>query len=167
MGTNKKALSTVLLLAIFLWSPQVSAEYCKTNASTDLISCRYSDHNGKPHNASLTISYTRQGWSMMIAIFVDDWLMLEGDASIQMGDDKVRELKYITSHKDLTEQGALMEAVTFLVSEELLLEMQSSKGTFRITLPAKEADDLELKFWAKRYKKLDKFIAETKAALGI
>jgi hypothetical protein len=104
---------------------------------------------------------------MMVAIFVDDWVMLEGDASIQMGDDKVRELKYITSHKDLTEQGALMEAVTFLVSEELLLEMQSSKGTFRITLPAKEADDLELKFWTKRYKKLDKFIAETKAALDI
>ena len=103
----------------------------------------------------------------MIAVFLEDWLMLEGDASIQMGDDKVRELKYVTSHKDLTEQGALMEAVTFMVSEELLLEMQSSKGTFRITLPAKEADDLELKFWAKRYKKLDEFIAETKSRLGI
>lgn len=160
-----KVLGTIILLAITLWTAPVYAKYCERNPSTDRISCKFVDTNGKPHNASMTLTLTREGYSMMIAVFVEEWFMLGGATTVQMGDAEPVEIQYKGTRRDMTEQGRLMEAAVFLVDEEFLQKMHQSKGmiVFRI---ATEKDELEVRFWARRFKKLDDYIAETQAILN-
>lgn len=160
-----KVLSTIILLAIALWTAPVLAEYCERNPTTDKISCKFIDTNGKPHNASLTLTLTREGYSMMIAVFVDEWLMLGGETTAQIGEAEPVEVEYKGTRRDVTSHGALMEAAVFLVDKEFLQQMHQSKGmiVFRI---ATEKKDLEVQFWSRRFKKLDDFITETQAIVN-
>ena len=103
----------------------------------------------------------------MLAFFLDDWLMLEGDAKIQMGDGEIKTIPYVTTRKDVTSQELLIEAVVYRADEKLLRELNESSGWIRFWVPSSEGEELEVKFLAKRFKKLDKFIAETKETLGL
>lgn len=162
-----KVLSTVVILVLLFWSQAASAEFCTRDATGKELSCRYTDTNGRPHNAMMTISYTQQGWSLMVAIFLDeDWKMIEGDGKLRFKDDTVLDLEYATTHRDLTEQGRLMEAAFYMVGEDVLEKIGSSKGSMYFHLPS-EQGELELKFWTKRFKEMDDFIAETKATVGL
>jgi hypothetical protein len=162
-----KKLACILLILGVAGSQAAAAEFCTRDEATDTLSCRYTDTNGRPHNAMMTISLTQAGWSLMLAVFLDEeWLMMEGDASVRFKDDTVFELDYVTTHRDLTEKGRLMEAAFFKVEEDLLRKIGSSKGSMYFNVP-NEKDGLELKFWTKRFKDMDDFLAETKAAVGL
>jgi hypothetical protein len=162
-----KKLACLLLIAGVACSQAAAAEFCTRDEATDVLSCRYTDNNGRPHDAMMTISLTREGWSLMLAVFLnEEWLMMEGDASVRFKDDSVFELDYLTTHRDLTEQGRLMEAAFFEVEEDLLRKIGNSKGSMYFNVPA-EKGDLELKFWTKRFKDMDAFLAETKATVGL
>lgn len=160
-----KVLSTIILLAMTLWATPVFAEYCERNPSTDRLSCKFIDNNGKPHKAALTLTLTREGYSMMIAVFVDDWLMLGGKTTVKMSDDEPVEIEYKGTRRDITERGLLMEAAVFLVDKEFLQKMHQSKGTIVFSI-ATEKKDLEVEFWSRRFKNLDDFIDETQAILN-
>lgn len=162
-----KALSTLLMLAMLTWAMPASAKFCTRDEASDALSCRYTDTNGRPHNAMMTISLSREGWSLMVAIFLDkDWLMLEGDGKLTFKDGTVLDLKHVKTHRDLTERERLMEAAFFMVDEDLLHKIGSSKGSMFFTIPT-EKGEVELKFWTKRFKEMDEFIAETKATVGL
>ena len=161
-----KALGTILLLVFALWSAPVFADFCERNPSTNLISCKFMDTNGKPHNATITLTLTREGYSLMITIFVDDWLMLGGETLVKIGDAEPVEIEYKGTRRDISEQGLLMEAAVFLVDKEFLQKLHQSKGTIVFQIGTEEAKDLEVEFWSRRFKKLDDFIGETQAILN-
>jgi hypothetical protein len=167
MKTELKTLCTMLLLATILWTPPLSAKYCKKNSAGKPTSCRFTDNTGRPHDATISISYTQQGWSLMLAFYIKDWLMLEGDAKIKMGDSEIQTIPYVTTRKDITSTEELIEAVVYRPSEELLWELDESSGMIKFWLPSSEGEELEVKFRAMRFKNLDKFIAETKETLGL
>ncbi len=163
---SKKLVCLLLILGLAC-SQAASAEYCTRDEAADSLSCRYSDANGRPHNAMMSISLTKEGWSLMLAIFLnEEWMMMEGDSSVRFKDDTVFELDYVTTHRDLTEQGRLMEAAFFKVGEDLLRKIGNTKGSMYFDIPT-EKGNLELKFWTKRFKDMDAFLAETKAAVGL
>ena len=162
-----KKLVYLLLVLGLAWSQVILAEFCARNEATDILSCRYTDTNGRPHDAMMTISRTREAWSLMLAVFLDeDWLMMDGDATVRFKDDTVIEIEHATTHRDLTAQGSLMEAAFFLIEEDLLHKISSSKGSMYFDVPI-ENGELELKFWTKRFKEMDDFLAETKATVGL
>lgn len=162
-----KVLSTLLMLILLIWAMPADAGFCSRDDDTGTLSCRYIDTNGRPHNAMMTISLSREGWSLMVAVFLDeDWLMIEGDGKILFKDETVFELEYAATRRDLTEQNRLMEAAFFVVEEDVLRKIGSSKGSMFITVPS-EQGDIELKFWTKRFKEMDAFIAEAKGAAGL
>jgi len=167
MRKDIKSLLTLLLMAILLWSPSISAKYCKQNSSGKTTSCRFSDNTGRPHDATISISYTQQGWSLMLAFYIEDWLMLEGDAKIKMGDGEVKTIPYVTTRKDITSTEQLIEAVVYRPSEELLREISEAGGMIKFWLPSTLGEELEVKFRAMRFKNLDKFVDETKETLGL
>lgn len=124
------------------------------------------DTSGRPYNATLTISYARQGWSAMVGVFVTDALILEGNARIKIGDGDIQELEYISTHRDVTPQDMLLEAVVYKISEEQLRQFGTAGGYIRFFLPSEESDELEIKFWTKRFSDIEEYIAETKETLG-
>lgn len=161
-----KLLGTIVLLTIALWATPVFAEYCERNPATNLISCKYVDTHGKPHNATITITLTREGYSMVITVYVDEWLMLGGESTVTIGEAEPQEIQYLGTRRDITEGGLLMEAGVYMVDKELLEKMHQSKGTILFKLEAEEDDELVIEFWSRRFKKLGDFINETQAILN-
>ena len=161
-----KTLLTMLLVALFIWSPPLSAKFCKTDSSTGIVLCRFTDTTGRPHDATIAISLTKQGWAMTIALFLEDWIMLEGDAKVKVGKSDIQTIPYVNTHRDITADNRLMEAGVYLVSEELLMEMNQSGGKITFWLPANDTEEQEIKFLALRFSKLDEFIEEAKTTLG-
>ena len=161
-----KALGTILLLVIALWISPVFADFCERNPSNNLISCKFIGKNGKPHNAMITFTLTREGYSMMITVFVAEWLMLGGKTTAKIGDAEPVEIEYKGTRRDITEQGLLMEAAVFLVDKEFLQKLHQSKGTVVFQIATEKPKGLEVEFWSRRFKKLDDFIDETQAILN-
>lgn len=161
-----KLYSGLLLLTISLWSSPIFAEYCTVSKSGTNL-CRFSIAAGTANKASIMISYTNKGWSIMVAAFVDDWVMIEGDARIKIGKGEVQTIKHLITHKDIVDGGGLMEAAVYAVSEDMLHEIADSSGSVRLWLPALESEERKVKVWSGRFSKLNEFIAETKSVLGL
>ncbi len=103
----------------------------------------------------------------MAVVFVKDFVMVEGDASIRIGKGEIHNLEYVNTHRDITPGGMMMEAAIYRVSEELLQILGNSSGRIRFRLSASEAKDQEIKAMGGNFSELDEYIAETKATLGI
>jgi len=160
-----KAIWTFILLAIILWSPAASAEYCNVSSGGDETSCIYKI-NRIPKNSQITISYTQQGWSMMIVVFLKEFAMIEGDAKVKTKNGEMQSIEYISTRRDMT-GGRLMEAAVYLVSEPLLHELGNAKGKVRFYLTATDAKkDVEVEVAASNFEDIDAYISETKTLLS-
>ena len=161
-----KALWIFILLAIFSWSSPVSAEYCTFKADKNVRSCIYKI-NRIQHNSQIIISYTRQGWTMMIVVFLDDFSTIEGDAKVRPGKGEMLSIKHVATQRDVTPDGLLMEASIYLVTEAQLRELGSAKGKVRFYLSSSDSKDEEVEVAASLFSDIDAYIAETKTVLGV
>ena len=103
---------------------------------------------------------------MMIAVFLDEFAMVEGDAKARTKKGEEHKLKYVTIRRDMMYTGRVMEAPVYLVSEELLHEMSNAKGKVRFWLAALDTKDVEVEVAASLFSGVDDYIAETKSVLG-
>ena len=160
-----KTLWTLILLAIFLWSSPVSAEYCTVSSEGNSTSCVFKTKR-TPKNAQVVISYTQQGWSMMVAVFLEEFAMLEGDSKVKTKNGEMYSLKYVTIRRDMTPSGKVMEAPVYIASEELLHELSSAKGKVRFWLSGEKPKEVEVEFAASLFEDLDAYVAETRMVLS-
>jgi len=163
-----KATWIFILTVFFLWCSPVSAEYCSTKPGTKLISCLYKIDR-IPDNSQIIVSYTRQGWSMMIVVFMDEFAMLEGDATVQPGKGKDKQsMKYVITRRDMTPEGLMMEAPIYKVSEELLHELGNARGKVRFFLAGTAIrKDKEVEVAAGLFSDIEAYIVETKSELDV
>lgn len=163
-----KTLWTLTLAAIFLWCSPASAEYCSVNQEGKEISCVYKIDR-IPKHTQIVISYTRHGWSMLIAVFLEEFVNIEGDAKVITKKGEKRSIEYISTQRDMTPEGFMMEAPVYLVSEAMLRELGNSSGKVRFLLPAAYAKggEVEVKVAASVFSDIDEYIAETKSVLSI
>lgn len=162
-----KTLWAFTVAAIFLGCAPVSAEYCSVKQEGKEVSCVYRIDR-IPKNTQIIISYTRQGWSMLIAVFLKEFENIEGDAKVKLKTGEMLSLKYVSTQRDLTPGGSMMEAPAYLVSEELLRELGNASGKLWFLLPATYAKGgaVELKVAASVFADIDAYIAETKSVLS-
>ena len=160
-----KILYTALLSLVILWSPAIFAKYCKYNDAGRVRSCEFKV-TGLKNNSQIIISYTQQGWSLMAVIYIDEFVLVEGDARIKIGKNEPRTLEYVKTSRDVS-GGKMVEAAVFLTSEDVLHEIANSSRAIRIYLPAAEAEDQVIKANDSRFDGLEDYIAETKAAVGL
>ncbi len=105
---------------------------------------------------------------MMIVVFLDEFAMIEGDATVKPGKGgEIQSIEYVTIRRDMTPGGRLMEAPIYRVSEELLHELGKAKGKARFWLAASSSKDIEVEVAARLFSGIDEYIAETKAKLGV
>lgn len=161
-----KILITVLFVVMFSWSAPAAAKFCTVNEAENKTICRYKATR-LPDNAQIFITYTNEGYSMMIVIFLEEFAMLEGDARMKTKKGDMQTLEYITTHHDMTPEGLMMEAGIYKVSESMLRELGNAKGKVRFWLPANDTKDQELKIAASKFDELEAYIEETKATLGL
>jgi len=162
-----KNLSILVALVIFLCCTPTpaSAKYCKVNDEGKATSCLYKTKR-TPDNAQIVISYTQQGWSMMIAIFLDEFSMIEGNARAKAKKGEEHTLEFVNIRRDMLYTGRVMEAPVYLVSEEMLHEFSNAKGKVRFWLNALDTKDVEVEVAAGLLSGVDDYIAETKSLLG-
>lgn len=163
-----KTVWTFIFAAFFLCCSPVFAEYCVVKSGRESISCTYKI-NRIPKNTQIIISYTKHGWSMMIAVFLDEFAMIEGDATVKPGKGEIQIIEHLTTQRDMTPAGLMMEAPIYQVSEELLRELGNAKGKVRFWLSASEAKDgeVEVEVAASLFSDIDEYIAETKTELRV
>ena len=160
-----KTFWTLILLAIFLWSSPVSAEYCTVSAEGNSTSCIFKTKR-TPKNAQVVVSYTQQGWSMMVAVFLKEFAMLEGDSKVKTKKGEMYSLEYVTTRRDMTPAGKVMEAPVYIASEALLHELSSAKGKVRFWLSGENPKEVEAEFAASLFEDLDAYVAETRMVLS-
>jgi hypothetical protein len=160
-----KTFWTLILLAIFLWSSPVTAEYCTVSSGGNSTKCIFKTKS-TPKNAQIVISYTQQGWSMMVAVFLEEFAMIEGDAKVETKKDEMYSLEFVTIRRDMTHSGKVMEAPIYLASEELLHELSNAKGKVRFWLSAENPKEVEVEFAASLFEDLDAYVAETRMMLS-
>lgn len=162
-----KPLWAFIPLLLLLWCPPVSAEYCRVKAEGQSGSCTFKVDR-IPHNSQIIISYTQQGWSMLIAVFLDEFAIIEGPATVKIKGSKKHTIEHITTQRDMTPDGRMMEAAIYRVSEELLHELGSAKGKVRFWLQGEEIKkDKEVEVAASLFSDMDAYIEETKTELSI
>lgn len=160
-----KTLWILVALTIFAWCSPASAKYCTVSTESEATSCVYKTKRN-PKNTQVIISYTKQGWSMMIAVFLDEFAMIEGDAKARTKKGDEHKLEYVTIRRDMMYTGRVMEAPVYLVSEDLLHELSNAKGKVRFWLTALDTKDVEVEIAASLFSGVDDYIAETKSVLG-
>ena len=151
---------------MLLWSVSASAEYCKYDDAGNLRSCTYEAVEGLK-GTRFVASYTQQGWGLTIAVFIEDFVMLEGDARVKIRGHDEQTLEYVSTTRDIAPEDLVMEAAVYKVSEELLLQLADASGKVRFYLPANEAEEQYIKVQSVQFKELVDFVAETKAAIGL
>ena len=105
---------------------------------------------------------------MMIVVFMDEFAMLEGDATVQPGKGKDKQsMKYVITRRDMTPEGLMMEAPIYKVSEKLLNELGEAKGKVRFWLAGSSSKDEEVEVAAGLFSDIDAYISETKTELGV
>jgi hypothetical protein len=161
-----KAIWTFILLTVFLWSSAAPAEYCKVGSGGKETSCVYKITR-IPKNSQIIISYTQQGWSMMIVVFLEDFAMIEGDAKVKTKNGEMQNIEYVSTRRDMSGKR-MMEAAVYIVSEELLRELGNAKGKIRFYLAGTNTKkDVEVEVAASNFKDIDAYISETKTLLGV
>jgi hypothetical protein len=161
-----KTLLTIMFVAMFSWSAPVAAKFCNVNEAENKTLCRYKATR-LPDNAQIFITYTDQGFSMMIVIFLKEFAMVEGDARMKTRKGEVQTLEYITTHHDMTPEGLMMEAAVYKVTEAMLRELGNARGKVKFWLPANDTKEQELKIAASKFEELEAYIEETKTILGL
>ena len=160
-----KTFWTLILLAIFLWSSPVSAEYCTVSSGGNSTKCIFKTKR-TPKDAQIVVSYTQQGWSMMVAVFLKEFAMIEGDSKVKTKKGEMYSIEYVTTRRDMTPAGRVMEAPVYLASEELLHELSSAKGKVRFWLSGEKPKEVEVEFAASLFEDLDAYVAETRMVLS-
>ena len=162
-----KTFSILVVLVMFLCCTPTpaSAKYCKINDEGKATSCLYKTKR-TPDNAQVVISYTRQGWSMMIAIFLDEFSMIDGNARAKIKKGGEHTLEFVNIRRDMLYTGRVMEAPVYLVSEEMLHELSNARGKVRFWLNALDTKDVEVEVAAGLFSDIDDYIAETKSLLA-
>lgn len=160
-----KTFLTLTLSVLLLWCPEIFAKYCTIGAEGESTTCVYTTKR-TPKNSQVVISYTKQGWSMMIAVFLDEFAMIEGEAIARTKKGEEHKLEYVTIRRDMLHTGKVMEAPIYLVSEELLHDLSSAKGKVRFWLAALDTKDVEVEVAASLFSRIDDYIAETKSTMG-
>ena len=161
-----KTIWTCIFLSIFLWCSTASAKYCTVKSGEESSSCIFKTKR-TPKDAQIVVSYTQQGWSMMIAVFLKkDFAMIEGDSKAKTKNGEMHSLEYITIRRDMTTTGRMMEAPVYLVTEDLLHDLSNAKGKVRFYLSADDPKEVEVEFAASLFEELDAYVAETKMVLG-
>ncbi|HEY5774622.1 MAG TPA: hypothetical protein VIS57_00930 [Xanthomonadales bacterium] len=164
-GKDVKVIWTFILLTVFLWSSVASAEYCNIGSGDKETSCIYKI-NRIPKNTQIIISYTQQGWSMLIVVFLDDFAMIEGDAQVKTKNGETQSIEYVSTRRDMT-GNRMMEAALYLVSEQQLHELGRAKGKIRFYLAATGSKkDVEVEVASSNFEDIDAYISETKTLLG-
>lgn len=158
----------LILAAIFLWCSPLSAEYCTTKPDSNATSCMYKIDR-IANGSQILITYTRQGWSMMIVVFMDEFAMIEGNATVKPGrGEEIQSIEYVTTRRDMTWEGLMMEAPLFKVSEQLLHEFGNARGKVRFWLPGTAIKkDKEIEVAAGLFSDIEAYISETKTELGV
>ena len=160
-----KAILTVLLLAAAAWSAPASATYCKVDTEDSKTSCIYKADR-IPKGTQIVISYTRQGFSMLIVVFRDEFAIIEGDSKVQTKHGEPHTIKYVSTRRDMT-HGKMMEAALYLIDEEVLQELGQAKGKIHFYLANTDAkEDVDVEVAASNFEDIGAYIAETKAVLS-
>jgi len=160
-----KSLWMFILVAVFLWCSPASAEYCKVKSDGTSRTCIYKIDR-IPHNSQIVISYTREGWTMMIAVFLKEFALIEGDAKVKSSEGGEQSIEYVSTSRDMTAGGTLMEAAIYKVSESLLRDLGHSKGKVRFYLAGSASKkDKEVEVAASLFSDIDAYIDETKTVL--
>lgn len=160
-----KTLLTLFLATCLLWSPSAFSKYCSIKEGSNARSCVYRVDR-IPKSTQIIISYTQQGWSMMIAVFFDEFAIIEGTAKVKIHKGDTFDIEHVSTRRDMTPGGRMMEAAIYRVSEELLREMGRAKGKIRIYLATDATGEEEIEVAAKLFHDLDAYIEETRAELG-
>jgi len=160
-----KVFRTILILAATLWSAPVFANYCKVDTESETTSCIFKA-NYIPKNTQIIISYTQQGWSMLIVVFLDDFAIIEGDAKVQTKHGEPHTIKYVSTRRDMT-HGKMMEAALYIIDESVLRELGQAKGKIHFYLANTDAkEDVDVEVAASNFEDIDAYIAETKTVLS-
>ena len=160
-----KTFWTLILLATALVSSPAMAEFCTVSSEGNSTSCVFKTER-TPKNAQVVVSYTQQGWSMMVAVFLEEFAMVEGDSKVKTKKGEMYSLEYVTTRRDMTPAGKVMEAPVYLASEELLHELSNAKGKVRFWLSAEKPKEVEAEFAASLFEDLDAYVAETRMVLS-
>ena len=160
-----KSFWITILLALAFWSSTAFAEYCKVSPENSKTSCIYKI-NRIPRNTQIILSYTQQGWSMMIVVFRDEFAIIDGDARVATKDGEEYTIQHVSTRRDMV-SGKMMEAALYMVSEQLLHDLAGAKGKVRFYLAADEVKKgVEVEVAASPFEDLEAYIAETKTMLA-
>ena len=103
---------------------------------------------------------------MMIAVFLEEFAMIEGDAKVKSSAGGVQSIEHITTRRDMTPGGRMMEAAIYKVSESQLRELGNSRGKVRFYLNGSlSGKDEEVEVAASLFSDIDEYIDETKTVL--
>jgi len=161
-----KTIWTLILLALFFWSSPVLAEFCTVDSESNSTSCVFKTKRA-PKDAQVIVTYTQQGWSMMVAVFFKkDFAMVEGDSRVTLKGGETFDLKYVSTRRDLTLDRRMMEAPVYLVSEDLLHALSNARGKVRFWLTAENPKEVEAEFSSGLFEDLDAYVAETRMVLS-
>jgi hypothetical protein len=162
-----KTLYALIFAVTILWYSPVSAKYCTFKSETNKRSCLYKIDRIE-NNSQIVISYTSQGWSMMIAVFLKEFAMLEGEATVKPGrGEDAQAIEYVATRRDMTYEGLMMEAPIYKLSEDLLHQLGKAKGKVRFFLVGESKKEIEVEVAASLFSDIEDYIAETKTELGV
>ena len=103
----------------------------------------------------------------MIAVFLKkDFAMIEGDSKAKTKNGETHNLEYVTTRRDMTTTGRMMEAPVYMATEALLHDLSNAKGKVRFWLAADDPKEVEVEFAASLLSELDAYVAETKMVLS-
>ena len=152
-------------MAAVIWTAPASATYCEVDTADNKTSCIFKADR-IPKGTQIVISYTRQGFSMLIAVFLDEFAIIEGDAKVQTKHGEPHTIKHVSTRRDMT-HGKMMEAALYLVDEAVLQELGQAKGKIHFYLANTDAkEDVDVEVAASNFEDIGAYIAETKAVLG-
>jgi CRISPR/Cas system-associated exonuclease Cas4 (RecB family) len=160
-----KAFWVSISVALLFWGTPAAAEYCTVKSAGKETSCIFKTKR-TPKDTQVVISYTQQGWSMMVAVFLKEFAMIEGDSRVEIKNGPSHSIEYVSTRRDMTINRRLMEAPVYLVSEELLHDLGSAKGKARFWLSAEKPKEVEVEIAASLFEDIDAYIEETKEVLA-
>lgn len=160
-----KAFWTLISVAVLFWCSPAAAEFCTVKSDGTETSCIFKTKR-TPKDAQVVISYTQQGWSMMVAVFLKEFAMVEGDSRVEIKKGPTHTMEYVSTRRDMTPRGRVMEAPVYMVTEALLHDLGSAKGKVRFWLSADKPKELEVEVAASLFEDIEAYIAETKMVLA-
>ncbi len=104
---------------------------------------------------------------MMVAVFRKEFAMIEGDSRVEIKKGPTHNLEYVSTRRDMTPGGRVMEAPVYMVTEALLHDLGSAKGKTRFWLAADKPKEVEVEVAASLFEDIEAYIAETKTVLAV